>query len=159
MVNTLVALTPRAPWLLTSDARVTAARCFRVAVPTAVGARSGKPAGTSVCTRFRTRLGNSAGPQQRAPDIDVPGKRGRGRLQPGRMPGDDGIADTGTVAPARGLCAPGTAGGRASGATAWHAVIFICHRDAMQLEPLASRYRVPEARGHAWRTHFVSAGP
>ena len=125
---------------------VTYQRCARdssqvlpVAVPTAVGARSGKPAGTSVCTRFRTGLGNSAGPQQRAPDIDVPSKRGRGRLQPGRMPGDDGIAGTGTVAPARGLRAPATARVRASGATARHAVIFICHRDAMQLAPSARR--------------------
>jgi hypothetical protein len=34
--------------------------------------------------------GAPRGPQQRAPDIDVPGKLGRGRPQPGRMPRDDG---------------------------------------------------------------------
>jgi hypothetical protein len=36
----------------------------------------------------------------------MPGKLGRGRPEPGRMPRDDGIADTGAVAPARGaVCA------------------------------------------------------
>ena len=116
MVNTSLALTPQTRLLPTRDAG-TAARYFRVAVPAAADARSGKSAGHfRLYAPPRLRLGAPRGRQQRAPDIDVPGKLGRGRPQPGRMPGGDGIR-TGTVAPARGLCAPGTAHGRAPRAT------------------------------------------
>jgi hypothetical protein len=70
-------------------------RYFRVAVRTVVGAQSGKSAGHFRLYMLSGKAGNSAGPQQHGPDIHVPGKLGRGRPQPGRMPRDDGIAGTG----------------------------------------------------------------
>jgi hypothetical protein len=54
---------------------------------------------------------------ERAPDIDVPDNLGEdGHSRAGR-PGATGFAGTVTVAPARGLCAPGTAHGRVPLAT------------------------------------------
>jgi hypothetical protein len=75
------------------------------------------PLGTSVCTSLRSRVGAPREGSSVRRISTCPAKLGRGRPQPGRMPGDDGIAGTGTVAPARGPCAPGTAHGRAPLAT------------------------------------------
>jgi hypothetical protein len=73
----------------------TAARYFRVAVPTVAGARSGKSAGYFRLYALPVRLESPAWLRQHAPDINVPGKAGQGRPQPDRVPGDDGIAGTG----------------------------------------------------------------
>jgi hypothetical protein len=99
--------------------RGAAARCPRAVVPEAVFARSGKSAGhTSVCTRFRARLPSAprsrrqhAAGYWRARQAGAraatagPDARGRRDSRQG-----DGRARTG-------LCAPGTARGRAPRAT------------------------------------------
>jgi hypothetical protein len=87
-----------------------------------------------------------------------PASWGRGRPQPGRVPGDDGDADTGNTRPHGGCVRPARpTGPGAMGSAARNAVIFICHRDAMQARAVGES--LPSGQGYAWRTHFVSAGP
>lgn len=62
-VDTSLALTPRARRLPARDART--ARCSRVVVPTAVGARSGQSAGHFRCTRSRATLPSGPLPLRR----------------------------------------------------------------------------------------------
>jgi hypothetical protein len=79
----------------------------------------GRPVTCQRCTgptRFPGGGSRALRGRQRAPEIDVPGKLGRGRPQPGRTPGDDGNGDTGNGRAHTGaVCArdgprPGTAG-------------------------------------------------
>jgi hypothetical protein len=79
----------------------------------------GRPVTCQRCTgatRFPGGGSRALRGRQRAPEIDVPGKLGRGQPQPGRTPGDDGNGDTGNGRAHTGaVCArdgprPGTAG-------------------------------------------------
>jgi hypothetical protein len=157
-MDTPLALTPQTGWLPAGDAR-DSGRDFRVAVPTVAGTRSGKSAGHFRLHALPGKTWEPCGAAAtHAPDIHVPGKPGRGRPQPGRAPGDDGIAGTGN--------------GRArTGA--------VCARDgrprpgAMGKRPERRDLHAPSGRNaartvnrsaierlrHAWRTHFVSASP
>ena len=101
--------------------RETATMCTRVAVPATAGVRGVNPLGTSARTRFRPGRA-LRGRRQRAPYVGMPGKLGRGRTQPGRMPGADGDCRRrvrsrphgGGVRPGRST-APGAAGIRLPG--------------------------------------------
>jgi hypothetical protein len=85
--------------------------CMRVAVPAVAGVRGVNPLGTSARTRF-SRGGALRGSAAACADIGVPGKLGRGGHSRAGCPGPTGFSAPGTVAPARGRCAPGTAHGR-----------------------------------------------
>jgi hypothetical protein len=76
------------------------------------------PLVTSVCTRFRVRLRGSAETAAACRRIlACPASWGQGGHSRAGRPGADGFPAPGTVAPARGLCAPGWAYGRVRRAT------------------------------------------
>ncbi len=104
-----------------SDGPVTCQECrgqrqgvsgWRCRLPPALEAAS--PLGTSVCTRFRARLRGSAETAAACRRIlACPASRGEGGHSRAGCQGPAGLPAPGTVTPARGLCAPGTAHGRA----------------------------------------------
>jgi hypothetical protein len=67
-------------------------------------------AATRCLRRWRRRLPSPGAASPLATSgYRLPGKLGRARPQPGRIPGADGFRAPGTPAAPRGLCAPGTA--------------------------------------------------
>jgi hypothetical protein len=94
MADTLLALATEHVRCL-PGIRGTVAMCVRVAVPTAAKVRGANPLGTSVRMRSGAMLGAPRRRQRCARAIGVPGKLGRGRPQPDRMPRAGGVSGTG----------------------------------------------------------------
>ena len=115
MVDTPVALTPQACRLPARDARDSGNGASGWRCRLAADVRSASPLGTSVRTRFAgeasRELRGDGGSVRRI--LAYPASRGEGGHSRAGCPGPTGIPAPGTVAPARGLCAPGTAHGRA----------------------------------------------
>jgi hypothetical protein len=113
-MDTSLVLAPPRPAGCLPTMRGTAARYFRVAVPTVAGVRSGKSAGN---LRLHALAGKAWDPVGAAAACaGYSGARqagGEGGHSRAGCPGTAGLPAPGTAAPARGLCAPGTAHSRA----------------------------------------------